>query len=111
MVGLASLWIPILVSAVFVFIASSLIHMVLGYHKSDYKKLPDEERVLNILRPLGLGPGLYHFPHCSHQDMKKPEVQEKFKQGPVGFLTIYPNGPVNMGKFLGLWLVFCVVVG
>jgi hypothetical protein len=111
MVALSALWIPILLSAVIVFIASSILHMVLPYHKSDYKKLPEEEKVLASLRPLGLAPGLYHFPHCTHQDMKKPEMQEKFKQGPVGFLTMYPAGPVNMGKFLGLWFVFCVVVG
>ena len=36
MVGLAALWLPILLSAVIVFVASSLIHMVSGWHKSDY---------------------------------------------------------------------------
>jgi hypothetical protein len=111
MVALSALWLPILLSAVIVFVASSILHMVLPYHKSDYKKLPEEEKVLASLRPLGLSPGLYHFPHCTHKELKTPETQEKFKQGPVGFLTMYPNGPVNMGKFLGLWFVFCLVVG
>src|SRR5215475_12024326 len=111
MIALQALWLPILLSAVIVFIASSLIHMVLPYHKSDHKKLPEEEKVLGALRPLGLAPGLYHFPYCTHKELKSPEVQEKFKQGPVGFLTIFPSGPVNMGKFLGLWFVFTIVVG
>jgi len=34
MVSLAALWLPILLAAVFVFIASSIIHMVLPYHKT-----------------------------------------------------------------------------
>jgi hypothetical protein len=111
MVTLTALWLPILLSAVIVFIASSILHMVLPYHQSDYKKLPDEEKVLAALRGAGLTRGLYHFPYTTHKEMKSPEVQEKFKQGPVGFVTVMPSGPVNMGKFLGLWFVFCVVVG
>jgi len=111
MVALGALWLPILLSAVIVFIASSIIHMVLPYHKSNYRKLPDEDKILAALRPAGLTPGLYHFPYCTHKEMKSPEIQEKFKQGPVGFLTVYPTGPVNMGKFLGLWFVFTIIVG
>jgi hypothetical protein len=43
--------------------------------------------------------------------MKKPEVQEKFKQGPVGTITIFPSGAVNMGKYLALWCVYCLIIG
>ena len=43
MVPLTALWLPILISAVIVFIASSIMHMVLPHHKSDYRKVPDEE--------------------------------------------------------------------
>lgn len=110
MVSLASLWLPILLSAVIVFIASSLIHMVLGYHRSDYKQLPEEERVLGALRPLDLKPGLYTFPFSTHKEMKSPAMVEKQKLGPVGMMTIFPKGPVNMGKFLGLWFAYCLVV-
>jgi len=111
MVALTALWLPILLSAVFVFIASSIMHLVLPYHRSDYKKLPDEDKVLAALRSSGTTRGLYMFPHCSHQDMKKPETLEKFKQGPVGSMTIFPTGPVNMPKYLLQWFVYCVVVG
>src|SRR5215469_2657597 len=96
---LATLWIPIVLSAVIVFIASSIIHMVLPYHRSNYRKLPDEDTVVTALRGAGLTPGLYHFPFCTHKEMKSPEMQEKFKQGPVGFITLFPSGPMNMGKF------------
>ena len=42
MVSIFSLWLPILLSGVMVFILSSIIHMVLGYHRNDFKGLPDE---------------------------------------------------------------------
>jgi hypothetical protein len=111
MVPITALWMPILLSAVIVFVASSLIHMLLKYHNSDYRKMPDEDKILAALRPANLQPGLYVFPHCTHKEMKSPAMMEKFKQGPVGFLTIRPSGPVAMGKFLGQWFVFCLVVG
>jgi len=111
MVYLTALWLPIVISAVIVFVASSIIHMALPIHKSDYRKLPDEEKVMDALRAAGITPGpAYHFPHCEHKDMKTPEMQEKFKRGPVGLLTVFPSGPVNMGKFLGMWFLFCLIV-
>ena len=110
MVALSSLWLPIVLSAVIVFIASSIIHMVLPYHRGDYTKLPDEDRVLTPLRGVGLKPGLYVFPYCTHKEMKSPAVIEKYKQGPVGLMTIFPSGPPAMPKFLGLWFVYCLIV-
>ena len=111
MVPLAALWLPILLSAVIVFIASSIMHMALKYHQSSYRQLPDEGKILDVLRGAKLGPGLYTFPYTTHKDMKTPEMQEKFKQGPVGFVTVMPSGAVNIGKFMGLWFVFCLIVG
>ena len=81
MVSLASLWLPILLSAVVVFFASSIMHMLLPYHRSDYRQLPDEDKILTALRSTTLTRGLYVFPFCTHKDMKSPEVMEKFKQG------------------------------
>lgn len=111
MAFLGSLWLPILLSAVIVFIASSILHMALPYHQSDYRKLPEEDKVLDVLRSAGLTRGLYNFPFCTHKEMKTPEAQEKFKRGPVGFVTIFPSGPVHLSKFLGQWFVFCLVIG
>ncbi|MGA7908549.1 MAG: hypothetical protein WCA16_14155 [Candidatus Sulfotelmatobacter sp.] len=112
MVPLTALWLPILLSAVIVFVASSIIHMVLPVHKSDYRKLPDEDKVLDALRTAGVTAGrTYHFPHCSHKDMKSPEMTEKFKRGPIGLLNVMPSGPPALGKFLGQWFVYCIVVG
>jgi nucleoside recognition membrane protein YjiH len=111
MVQISALWLPILLSAVIVFVASSIIHMVLPIHKSDYRQLPDEDRVLDALRAAGVTPGpVYHFPHCTHKEMKSPETVERFKRGPVGLLTVMRSGAPAMGKFLGLWFLYCLVV-
>ena len=110
MVSLGALWMPIVLSAVIVFVASSIMHTVLKYHQSDYHKLPDEDKILAAMRPANLKPATYILPYCDHKSMKTPEVQEKFKQGPVGFLTIRPNGMPAMGKFMAQWFVFCLVI-
>jgi hypothetical protein len=111
MVPLTALLLPILIAAVIVFVASSLVHMVLPYHRSDYKQLPEEDKLLAALRPAGLQKGLYVFPYSTHKDMKSPAIQEKYKQGPVGLLTVFPSGPPAMGKFLGLWFAYCLLIG
>src|ERR1041385_4124543 len=110
MIPLTALWLPILLSAVIVFFASFIMHMVLAYHKSDYRKLPDEDRVTDALRNAGVTPGpAYFFPHCSFEEMKSPPVVEKFKRGPVGLLTVRPSGPPAMGKNMVQWFLYCVV--
>jgi len=112
MVGILQLWLPILVAAVFVFIASSIVHMVLKFHKKDYDKLSDEDGIMAALRDAKVGPGNYTFPHVADmKDFNDPEVQEKFKKGPVAFMNVLPNGAPNMGKCLTQWFVYCVVVG
>ena len=108
---LATLWLPIVLSAVIVFIGSSIMHTLLTYHRSDYHQLPEEDKVMAGLRPLNLKPGLYVFPYCLPKDMKSPAAIEKYKQGPVGTMTIRPNGQVVLGKFLGQWFVFLLVIG
>jgi hypothetical protein len=111
MIPLSNLWLPILLSAVGVFIVSSLVHMAFKYHQSDYRRLPREKETLDLLRGDSLGPGNYVFPFCTHgSGMKSPEMQEKFRLGPVGMMTIRPSGTVAMGKFLGLWFAYCLLV-
>jgi len=110
MVPLSALWLPIVLAAVIVFIASSIMHTVLKYHNSDFHQLPDEDKLLGALRTVSLKPGLYIFPHCQQKEMKSPAMMEKFKQGPVGMMTVRPNGPPHMPKFLGQWFGFCLLI-
>ena len=89
MVPIMSLWAPILLSAVLVFVASAVIHMVLPYHRSDFRKVPSEDAVMESLRRLGVPPGNYMFPHAgSPAGMKDPAFIEKRKQGPIAVLTV-----------------------
>ena len=111
MVPLTALWLPIILSSIIVFIASFIMHMVLPYHKGDYRQLPEEDKVLAALRGFGLQRGLYVFPYCTHKDMKSPAMIEKYKQGPVGMLTLFPSGPPAMPKFLVQWFVFTLIIG
>jgi len=111
MVPLTALWLPIVLSAIIVFVASSIMHMLLPYHKGDYRQLPDEDKILEVLRPTGLTRGLYIFPYCTHKDMKSPAMIEKYKQGPVGTITVYPSGPPAMPKFLGQWFAYTLIIG
>src|SRR3954468_8456165 len=106
MASIVTLWLPILLSAVIVFIASSVMHVVLTYHNSDFKPLPEEEKVSAAIRAAGVIPGYYMFPYCDHRQMKSPQMQEKFKQGPVGMMVLRPNGMPHMGKHLAMWFAY-----
>ncbi len=111
MVPLSSLWLPILLSAVIVFIASSVIHMALPIHKKDLKKVPDEDAVQDAFRRLGITPGDYAVPCAgSSHDMKQPAFVERLKKGPVVFMTVIAGGNTSMGTSLALWFLYCIVV-
>jgi len=111
MAFLSDLWLPILLSAVFVFVVSSILHMALPFHKGDCKPLPGEEGVLDALRAAGVQPGEYMFPGAEcMKDMGTPEMRAKFQRGPVGMMTVMPNGPINMGRSLAQWFVFSLVI-
>jgi hypothetical protein len=105
------LWLPIVLSAVFVFLASAVIHMALPWRKNDFRRLQDQDRFMEALRPLAVPPGDYMVPRAdSMKDMRTPEFQDKLNKGPVMVVTVLPNGPVSMGRSLGLWFVYCLIV-
>ena len=109
MVSVASLWLPVLLSAVLVFLASSLFHMVLKYHQADAGPLPDEDKVADALRPLGIPPGDYSLPYATGPD--SPEYFEKRKKGPVAVITVLPNEPPALGVNLARWFGYSLLVG
>lgn len=112
MVSVMSLWLPILLAAVIVFVASSIIHMVLPYHRNDFRKVPKEDAVQDALRGFNIPPGDYALPYAaSPGDMQKPGFLEKMNKGPVVLMTVVPSGPPSMGTSLALWFVYCVIVG
>ena len=106
---LADHWMPIVLSAVIVFFASFLTHMVLPLHKSEFKKLPDEDATMAGLA--GVAPDLYMFPFMSGpEDMKSHDYLAKVQKGPNGMVILWPK-PVNMGQNLGLTFLFYLLVG
>jgi len=111
MVSMTALWMPILVSAVIVFIASSVMHMMLSYHQTDYRQVPNEDKILAALQPFNIPPGDYFVPHGEGMSaLKDPAYLAKINAGPVAIMTVRPNGPPAMGKSLVLWFLYAVVV-
>lgn len=110
MVPLESLWLPILLSAVFTFIASNIVHMFLPYHRSDYRTVPSEDDVQAALRKFNLPRGDYMLPRPgSMAAMKDPAFLEKRKKGPVAMITVM-TADFNMGALLAQWFLFCLLV-
>lgn len=111
MVLLAELWMPIAVATVLVFFASFMAWMVLPHHRSDWKRVPDEDGLVKELRRQGAGQGQYSFPHCeSPAAMKDQAWQAKMKEGPTGMLIVNAPGGPAMGKSLTLYFFYCLVI-
>jgi len=103
-------WLPIILAAIAVFFVSSIIHMLLPYHRSDFKKLPSEDETMAALRPFSIPPGDYVMPHAgSPSAMKDPAYLKKVEEGPLAFMTVLPSG-ISMIKSLFLWFLYCGVV-
>lgn len=111
-VNLVDLWIPILLGGALAWIASGVIHTVLKYHNSDYGKLSNEDDVAASLRTGSVEPGFYSLPHCvDMKAMNEEAMQNRFKEGPVAFIAIFPKGVPPMGKLLGQQIVYFVISG
>lgn len=111
MISTAQLWLPIVLSAIGVFIASSLIHTVLKWHNADYRKLPNEDDVRLAINRGTPAPGLYIIPHCvDGKEMQSPELQKKFVDGPVATVVIRASGPPKLGPHLAKWFALNLVI-
>jgi hypothetical protein len=111
MTGISSLLIPILLSSVIVFVVSSILHMMIPWHKNDYPKIPNEDQLRDAVRPLGIPPGDYMVPRpMGREEMKSAEFAEKIRQGPNLIVTVLPTGPWSMSRNLIMWFLYLVVV-
>ena len=111
MTEMSTLWLPILLSAVIVFIASSIIHMVSPWHKNDYQRVPDEDGLRAAVGPLDIPPGDYMVPRpVVRADMRTPEFLDKITKGPNLIMTVMPNGPWTMSRNLILWFLYTLFV-
>jgi hypothetical protein len=109
MIQLTALWLPIAASTVGCFIASSILWMASPLHKGDYKGIEGEDELIALIKKLGLGRGLFMFPHCKHGGKPDPAVVEKFKTGPSGTLLVR-HGGFSMAKPLIIWFIHLLLV-
>ena len=108
-VELTSLWLPILLSAIAVFIASSLIWTVVQWHNGDWHKLPNEEAARQALS--GTPPGEYNLPHAADGKARRSdEWQARYKEGPAVMMTVLPHGSMAMGKQFVQWILYTLLI-
>ncbi|MGH9424500.1 MAG: hypothetical protein ACRD3J_31295 [Thermoanaerobaculia bacterium] len=108
MVQLSALWVPILVSALFVFIASNVLWMLLPFwHRSDSGKLPDEKAAIDALK--SAKSGQYIVP-CLDWGKATPEEREAMQRGPIAYVLLRNPGDFSMGKTLVLWFLYSLIV-
>lgn len=109
-ISVLQLWLPIVLGTLFAWIASALIHMLIKYHNADYQKLSNEDEIMDAVRKGSPNLGIHTFPHCTDMaDMKNEAVQQKFSRGPVGMLTVFPNGMPNIGKAVGQQIIYFLI--
>ena len=111
MVSLGSLWLPVLLSALLVFVVSALVHMVLRYHNRDYTQIPNEDAIRSAIRNASPAPAQYIIPYCPEmKEMDTPEMKQKFTEGPVAVVNVMQSGVPSMGRPLTNWFLFSLVV-
>ena len=108
MTPLPMLWLPILVSAVFVFIAANILWMALPFwHRHDYGRLADESTVLGALR--NAPSGQYAVPLMDWKNTT-PEQRAEAQKGPMGVLIVRNPSAFSFPKTLITYFVYLLVV-
>ena len=111
MVAIASLWLPIVLAALAVFVVSAVMHTVLGYHWNDFRAVPNQGALMDALRPMQLPPGDYAVPKANDmRHMRTPEYKALYERGPVLLMNVSAGG-MSIGKNLVQWFVYLLVVG
>jgi len=109
--ALIELWLPIVISAVAVFLAAFVLHVISKHHKGDYAKVPNEDAFLDAIRGGGARAGFYIFPFCENPaELKDPEKKARYDRGPHGFMSL-SAGPWNIGTNMIKSVIFYLVVG
>jgi len=108
MIPLSALWLPILLSAVGVFIASNILHMAIpAWHRSDYGKLDNEKAFLDAIA--SAKSGQYIAPHVNWGKLSAEE-REAMMQRPMAFTLVRNPARFSFPKTLGLYLVYLLVI-
>lgn len=106
---LATLWLPILLSSIAVFVGSFLAWVVIGHHTPDWSEIPDEGEVVDFIRAQGLRPGQYMFPMARTKEaLADGSKQQRMTSGPWGTLNVWSR-QVNMSRNLLQTFAFYLV--
>lgn len=101
---------PILLSGVLVFVASSIIWMALPIHKPDIKFIPNETEFTDAIKPLNLKPGFYMYPNCENsKEMQSEAFKERWKTGPWGTINVMGNAPNFAMNLLKCFISYVVI--
>ncbi len=112
MVSLSALWLPILVSAVAVFIVGFVLNMLMPHHRSDFSKVENEDGLQDAIRNHGMTKGQYYIPYANTaQMMKDPDFVKRAERGPVAFIHVVDNGVGPKPQQLGIYFLHLLVVG
>ena len=106
-VTLAELWLPILLSAVFVFIASNILWMALPFwHSRDYRTTGNDAAY--IAASSSLQPGMYMFPKMDWKTMT-PEQQKEWAAGPSALMYLKNPSAFSFPTTLGTYFLYTIV--
>src|SRR3954452_7797505 len=95
MVPLSSLWLPILLSAVFVFIASNVLWMALPFwHRADYSRVTEEKAVQDALVSAMSG---QYIVRCVDWGKATAEEKAAMATRPAALLLVRNPGKFAMG--------------
>lgn len=108
MVTLSMLWLPILISAVLVFIASNILWMALPFwHHRDYGRLADEKPILDALA--SAKSGQYIIPWMDWKTIT-PEQRAEAQRGPWAFMLVRNPGTFSLAKSLGIYFLYALAI-
>ena len=108
MVTLPMLWLPILLSAVIVFIASNILWMALPFwHQKDYSRLDNEKPLLDALR--NAKSGQYLVPWMDRKTTT-PEQYAESQTLPGAFMYVRNPKKFSFGALLGSYFGYMLMV-
>ncbi len=108
---LTTLWLPILVCGLAVFVVSALAWTVMPHHKKEFRSLPNDDAVLGAIRGGNPAPGLYMTPWFGSQEARtSADGKAKLAAGPMAFITVMPGGDRSMGPMMAQSLLVNIVV-
>jgi hypothetical protein len=102
------LWLPILLTALATHVLCTLAWTALPHHKPEWKRLPIEDELMDLLVARGVAVSQYMFPHAGSGEEARSEAFQAKQARCRGMLVLW-DSPLNMGAAIGKTLVFFFV--